>query len=93
MLGAQLAPWRLWRSGLGRNGICACGQFGLRVNQVTGAQGPQENCDNTWNKGSCRRGMRSVWTCCRLHGDMVCVAYGHTTTQSHVVTGRPSSQL
>jgi hypothetical protein len=25
---------------------CACGQLGLRTNQVTGAQGPQENCDS-----------------------------------------------
>jgi hypothetical protein len=28
----------------------------------------------------------SVWMCCTLRRDMVCVAYGHTTTQSHVVT-------
>jgi hypothetical protein len=46
MLGAQLAPWRLWCSGLGQKWRCACGQFGLRTNQVTGAQGPQENCDS-----------------------------------------------
>jgi hypothetical protein len=47
MLGAQLAPWRLWRSGLGRNGTARAASFGLRTNQVTGAQGPQENCDTS----------------------------------------------
>jgi hypothetical protein len=28
-----------------RGKAVTCGQFGLRTNQVTGAQGPQENCD------------------------------------------------
>jgi hypothetical protein len=52
MLGAQLAPWRLWRSGLGRNGTARAASFGLRTNQVTGAQGPQENCDSHWEQVS-----------------------------------------
>jgi hypothetical protein len=46
MSGAHLALWRLWCSGLVQNGVACATSLGLCTNQVTGAQGPQENCDS-----------------------------------------------